>query len=484
VKGAFTEAIDFFSKKEVMHLQKFYQLAAEARVRAFTVSRVTSLQILNDIHAEILKVLKEGKTLKEFQEAFDDLLFAKGLDPLHPFHIETVFRTNIQTSYQVGRYQGQMERTELRPYWIYNAIDDSRTTPLCYELGGYGGKPAACYRHDHPFWDKFYPPNHFNCRSAVDDLSEEDLEEEGIKISTEDMTGQPYHPVLPDGTVSEQTILLYPDKGFDVNPGKVAWQPDPDKFGEHKKLFEEAFAKRFGPVTDMDQLKDRINGLRENFDLINVKNLECKDIQRGDSEFIFNGLWTDQKIILHADRYDLIKQALADGRITSLEQADALSTLCHEFGHTLGHQINSLKYKDDESYGQLLQIVNDCWERLFMPDFCEALKLSDYKDYTDKIFAERNSGYQYMINNFMHLMEDAGLDRQEFSDLVWRMNLHQDPADYEKIIRDKISQVLPGIELPKTEFGKVMNRINYLRQWQDIIIDQREQLNKPKGRIF
>jgi hypothetical protein len=89
-----------------------------------------------------------------------------------------------------------------------------------------------------------------------------------------------------------------------------------------------------------------------------------------------------------------------------------------------------------------------------------------------------------MINNFMHLMEDAGLDRQEFSDLVWRMNLHQDPADYEKIIRDKISQVLPGIELPKTEFGKVMNRINYLRQWQDIIIDQREQLNKPKGRIF
>ncbi|MEW5803735.1 MAG: phage minor head protein [bacterium] len=160
-KGAFTEAIRFFAGKEILHPDKFYRLSAEARVKAFSVSHVTSLRVLKDLHAEVEKVLTDGGTLKGFQEAFNDILRNSGYAPANPRHIEIVFRQNIQTSYNVGRYAKQTERAELRPFWVYNSIDDSGTTPLCYELGGHGSRPAVCYRYDHPFWDKYYPPNHF-----------------------------------------------------------------------------------------------------------------------------------------------------------------------------------------------------------------------------------------------------------------------------------------------------------------------------------
>lgn len=484
MKGTFTEAIDYFSKKEVISSAEFYQLAAEARVKAFTVSKVNSMQMLTDIQGQLLKTLEEGKTLKEFKKAFDDILFKGGMDPLHPYHIETVFRTNIQTAYQAGRYQGQIERAKIRPYWIYNAVDDSRTSELCYELNG------KCYHYDHPFWDKFYPPNHFNCRSSVDDLSEEDLEEENIKLQTEDLTNSEYYPTLPDGTKADEPIKLYPTKGFDINPGKVAWEPDLTKYDKPlQDAYQQAYDKAFGPVGDMEQCQDRLNGLQENFGLMNVDTNKINSFNRVPSteakRLKINGYWEKDTgtIGLSENRYDLIKQVLVDGQISQKEQAEALSTLCHEFGHTLGVPLDKLKYPA-KNYRNLSQIINDSWARLFFPDFCEGLKLKNIDQYAEGIFQTRDSGYQFMVNNFMKLMESAGLDRQRFLNLTWTMNLHEDPAKYESILRDEIVKLLPGIELPKNGLGISLNDPDDFSDWWKIIIDHRDKLNKKAGEIL
>jgi len=485
MKGAFVEAIDYFSKKEIMHPDKFYLLAAEARVKAFTVSNVSSLQILKSVHGEVQKSLEEGTTLKEFQKSFDDILFKKGYDPLSPWQVETVFRTNIQTAYSVGRYQGQKERAELRPYLVFNAIDDSRTTELCYELGGSGDpSKAKCYRFDHPFWDVFYPPNHFNCRSSVDDLSEEEVKEEGLAVLTEDQTKKDYYPVLPDGTQATEPIPLYPPEGFDVNPGKVVWEPDLSKYGpEQQKMFNEAYEKRFGPVRDMDQLKDRLSGIQDNFNLTGVDGAPVKQLVQSTYA---NGWWNENTntIGLHPSRYTLIEQVLSEGKITDLAQADALSTLCHELGHTLGVQIDGLKYRRERTYRFMSQIVNDCWSRAFFPDFCEALKLSNVKKYAENIFKTRDSVYQFMVNNFMQLMESAGMDRQEFSDFVWKLNLKEDPAVYEKAIREEMKKRLPGVKLPKSRLGLGMTKTGGAAEWLGAVENQRALLGKEKGNVL
>lgn len=51
------------------------------------------------------------------------------------------------------------------PLLQFDAVMDNQTTELCASLNG-TILPAG-----HAFWDRFYPPNHFNCRSTVRQLS-------------------------------------------------------------------------------------------------------------------------------------------------------------------------------------------------------------------------------------------------------------------------------------------------------------------------
>jgi len=430
-KGAFVEAINYFASKEILHPDKFYSLAEDARAKAFTVSGVTNLRILKDVHAEVEKVLTDGGTLKTFQEAFNGILRDSGYAPANPRHIETVFRQNIQTSYNVGRYGKQMERADLRPWWAYNSIDDSGTTPLCYELGGHAGKPAACYRCDHPFWDTFYPPNHFNCRSGVDDLSDDDLDEEGITPLTDDMTGQEYYPVLPDGSVSGEPVKLLPPDGFAVNPGKVAWKPDMSRFSDdERKIFERAYEDRFGPVRDMGQLKDRLNGIQENFKLMGAETRPIDKIVIGKTRDAASIRGIDMDYV----QADMIEKTLSTGKVASLDEAEAITDVIDKFSRSIGIQPDFQKMETDHGYVKQIEIVNNSWSRLFYPSFCDSLKLQNYEQWSDKILQSAPEA----IINFLKI---PGFNLQKFSDLIWTLKIKENPSDYETLLRDGIKKI-------------------------------------------
>lgn len=52
----------------------------------------------------------------------------------------------------------------------YSAVMDNRTTPLCEQLDG------VRLPHDHHYWNMYYPPNHYNCRSVCISLYDEEDE--------------------------------------------------------------------------------------------------------------------------------------------------------------------------------------------------------------------------------------------------------------------------------------------------------------------
>jgi SPP1 gp7 family putative phage head morphogenesis protein len=51
------------------------------------------------------------------------------------------------------------------PLLQFDAVLDTQTTDLCRSLDG------TTLPIDHPFWNRFYPPNHWGCRSTVRQLS-------------------------------------------------------------------------------------------------------------------------------------------------------------------------------------------------------------------------------------------------------------------------------------------------------------------------
>lgn len=224
------EAIEFFKDKIVLTPAQYYSLARQAKVNAFTVSEITSLDVLNDIFDELTKALETGSTMEEFRQAINARMQAKGWTGLTPYRADLVFRQNIQTAYQVGRWQRMTDPDVIsdRPYGVYSAVIDAVTRI------SHRGMNGVCRRLDDPFWDTWCPPNGFKCRCSVRTLSQRQVDRRSIKVDTGEVKGLIQ---AQDGRV----VPLRPDPGFDYNPAKEAYQPDLSKYS---KRLREAYEKR------------------------------------------------------------------------------------------------------------------------------------------------------------------------------------------------------------------------------------------------
>ncbi len=208
---AFTEAIEFFRDKVAMTPAEYDALVASvgeyANSMAFTVSRVASADILQGLHDEILKAIETGSTFWDFREGVDSLMERMGWEGMAPYRLDNIYRTNVQTAYSVGRYKKMKSIANRRPYWEYDAVNDSRTRPSHLAHDG------KIYHHTHPFWDKWTPSNGFRCRCRVNSLSLEEMQAEGLQEET------------------KGTDLL-PDEGFRFNPAEQKWQPDLSRYSD------------------------------------------------------------------------------------------------------------------------------------------------------------------------------------------------------------------------------------------------------------
>jgi len=227
------EIIQWYKNKGYKFSWNWREVWKEAHSKAFTVAKAMKLDILQDIRNEIEKAIKEGITFQQFQENIKPILKAKGwwgkvkakdvpsdfplppnIDPEKevqlgsPWRLKTIYRTNINVAYSIGHYKNMIDNINERPYWMYNAVLDSRTRPSHRALHG------KIFRADDPIWNKIYPPNGWNCRCTVIPLDDNDIKEMGIK--------------LEKSTQLPKSFKI--DDGWDYNPGKVEYQPDISKW--------------------------------------------------------------------------------------------------------------------------------------------------------------------------------------------------------------------------------------------------------------
>ena len=219
---SFNEAVEYYRDKIPMTPEEYAALVEEigdyAATQAFTVARIASADLLQDLHAEILKAIEKGSTFYEFREGIDALMGRMGWEGLSPYRLDNIFRTNVQSAYNHGRYKQQIAIANRRPYWEYDAVNDSYTRPT------HAAQDGKIYHYLHPFWNAWYPPNGYRCRCRVNSLSEAEMKEEGLKEETA-------------GTD------LKPDEGFSFNPGKENWKPEKIDYNPElvKEMEQEVF---------------------------------------------------------------------------------------------------------------------------------------------------------------------------------------------------------------------------------------------------
>lgn len=240
------KAIEYFKSKGYAIGWDWNDVWQEAQAKAFTVAKVTRLDILQDIRGALQSSLDDGTTFRDFQKELTPLLKSKGwwgktvfVDSQgnaemaqlgSPRRLQTIYRTNMQTSFMAGRYQALMENVADRPYWQYVAVMDERTRPSHARLNG------LVFRYDDPFWLYFFPPCGFNCRCRVRALSAKNLHDRAISVrDSQGHLSEVMRPVSKrTGEVAPVTVytdhrtkkLISPDVGWNYNPGRAAWQPD------------------------------------------------------------------------------------------------------------------------------------------------------------------------------------------------------------------------------------------------------------------
>ncbi|ASN72381.1 hypothetical protein 10S7_4 [uncultured Caudovirales phage] len=219
----FEEAVQYFGEKLVLTPKQFYELSDKYRSLAFTVGGYTKIQTLKKFHDELLRAIEDGLTMEQFKNEMNTFLESKGYEGLSNFQADNIFRTNVQTAYQVGHYEQMTSPMvkKLRPYWQYDAVNDSHTRPSHLAMNG---KVFPC---DSPIWDTWYPPNGFRCRCSVQTLSKRQVEERGLKVEKE----VPTAAELEGG----RFVNILPDPNFSTNPAKARFKPDLEGYPESLK---------------------------------------------------------------------------------------------------------------------------------------------------------------------------------------------------------------------------------------------------------
>lgn len=219
----------FFRSKGLATSFAWQDVWQEEHDNAFTVAKMADVDLLRDVREAVEKAVADGETLAEFRRSLEPKLMDAGwwgkaeqVDPQSgetklvqlgsPRRLQTIYRTNLQMAYSAGEWERIIDSAESAPYLMYSAIDDDVTRDKHKEWDG------TILRWDDAWWAVHRPPNGWNCRCTVIQLTERQAHRLGVDID------RPAPQVSLREYINRRTgeIMMVPvgiDPGFAYNPG-------------------------------------------------------------------------------------------------------------------------------------------------------------------------------------------------------------------------------------------------------------------------
>ncbi|HND12312.1 MAG TPA: phage minor head protein [Pseudomonadota bacterium] len=257
-----SEAVAAFEAKGYTLSWNWHEVWKVAHAKSFTVAKLARLDVRDDIRSAVHRSLADGETERWFVQRLTGLLQTKGwwgrkivvdadgqaevVQEGSPRRLQTIFRTNLQTSYAAGRWARFADNAKMRPYLQYVAILDGRTRPSHARLHG------RIWPINSPVWSVIAPPNGWNCRCALRALSADDVASLGLRVEenwsiverpvslrglTDQRTGEVDPDKLlqrgvsvPDPTFPGRRVTLWTDIGWDYNPGAAGADQLSDRY--------------------------------------------------------------------------------------------------------------------------------------------------------------------------------------------------------------------------------------------------------------
>lgn len=244
-------AVDYFRAKGYEISWDWQEVKPEVHARAFTVAKATSMDVLTTLKTSLDEALATGVSEQEWMRQVMPELKRLGWwgksEVTHengevqevtlgsPHRLRTIYRTNMTTTYQAGRYLQQQALPE-RPYWQYVAVLDERTRTSHRAMNG------QVFPADDPIWQTHYPPNDWGCRCRVRAMSQLRLDSLGltpqssdgalttqtVEFGTSVATGEVYETEVTtySARINGETVSMTPGAGWSYNVGAAAFGTD------------------------------------------------------------------------------------------------------------------------------------------------------------------------------------------------------------------------------------------------------------------
>ena len=154
--------IEFLKQKKPKLSFNYDEMMHEAHLRAFTIAKVTKLDLLSDIQDSLIKAQKEGKSFESWKKDIKPILAKKGwlgvVDVtnektgevktinVNNTRLKRIYNTNMRTANAQGRARAQYA-LEGDIYLRYVALQDGLTRPSHLRMNG------ITLHRDDPFWN-------------------------------------------------------------------------------------------------------------------------------------------------------------------------------------------------------------------------------------------------------------------------------------------------------------------------------------------
>ena len=175
--GKFWEAVTASYGKDIFKISydtPDYKMLKSLQENVYQFSAAKNYTELKQLSDALLDGNGKLRTFAQFKEA------AKAINAnFATKYMQVEYNMAVESGQMAAKWARIQENKEVLPLMQFDAVMDDRTTIICQSLDGVI-KPI-----DDPFWDIYYPPNHWGCRSDVRSLA--------------------------DGTVTPNDDIVYPD---------------------------------------------------------------------------------------------------------------------------------------------------------------------------------------------------------------------------------------------------------------------------------
>lgn len=230
------EALEYLRAKGYKIGWDYRDVWQEEHVRAFTVAKAMTQDLLIAIRKALDEALAQGKTLQQFKKEIEPILGKRGwlgkvtmpdgstVELGTPRRLKIIYDTNMRTARTAGQWERIERNKDALPYLMYGLGPSKEHRLQHVEWEG------LILPIDDPFWDTHLPPNGWGCKCRVRQMTKRDADNRGGVSKSPKIETTPWENKR---TGQIQYVPKGIDPGWDYNPGK-ARSEKAQQFGQDK----------------------------------------------------------------------------------------------------------------------------------------------------------------------------------------------------------------------------------------------------------